>query len=187
MVMNMGPQPAWSEDRTAIVTGGGSGIGLATAQRLAAEGAAVAIWDRNGDAAVAVAEEIEAAGGRAAGMGVDISQRDQIDAALEGVREQYGAPLILINNAGISPFKRFLDITADDFHEVVEVNLIGTFHCCQAVVPDMIAARWGRIVNIASSSAQTGSAGQVHYSASKAGVIGLTRSLSRSSGRRASR
>jgi NAD(P)-dependent dehydrogenase (short-subunit alcohol dehydrogenase family) len=90
--------------------------------------------------------------------------------------------LILVNNAGISPFRAFLKIDSDSFDEVIAVNLKGTFDCCQAVVPHMLEAGWGRIVNIASSSAQTGSAYQVHYSASKAGVIGLTRSLARELG-----
>jgi 2-hydroxycyclohexanecarboxyl-CoA dehydrogenase len=178
----MGTQAAWSEDRTAIVTGGGSGIGRAISERLAAEGAALAVWDRNGDAATAVAKEIEAAGGRAVGITVDVSDRRRIDEAVEEVRSRLGVPTILVNNAGISPFARFLDIDADSLDRVIAVNLKGTFHCCQAVAPDMIAAGWGRIVNIASSSAQTGSARQVHYAASKAGVIGLTRSLARELG-----
>lgn len=180
--MARGPVPAWSEDRTAIVTGGGSGIGLAISERLAAEGAAVAVWDRNGEAAATVAKAIEAAGGRAIGLTVDVADRRRIDEAAEEVRSRLGAPTILVNNAGISPFERFLDIDAEGLDRVIAVNLKGTFYCCQAVVPHMIAAGWGRIVNIASSSAQTGSALQVHYAASKAGVIGLTRSLARELG-----
>lgn len=130
----MTPVPPWSEPRTAIVTGGASGIGLAISQRLATDGAAVAIFDRDGDAAAAAA-------------------------------------------AGIAPFEKFLDIERESLERVIGVNLIGTFECCQAVAPDMIEARWGRIVNIASSSAQTGSVLQVHYSATKGAVIALTRSL----------
>ena len=98
------------------------------------------------------------------------------------MRESLGPPLILVNNAGIAPFQAFLKIDSDAFDKVIAVNLKGTFDCCQAVVPHMLEAGWGRIVNIASSSAQTGSAYQVHYSASKAGVIGLTRSLARELG-----
>ncbi len=169
--------PAWSEPRTAIVTGGGAGIGLAISTRLGAEGAAVAVWDRDGDTAAATAGAIEQAGGRAIAVPVDVSDRAQIDAGVARVRDELGAATILVNNAGISPFAKFLDITRDDFEQVMGVNLRGTFECCQAVVPDMIAAGWGRIVNIASSSAQTGSALQVHYAASKGGVIALTRSL----------
>lgn len=175
--MQMGPMPAWSQDRTAIITGGGSGIGRAISERLAAEGAAVAVWDRDGDTAVATATAIEAAGGRALGMTVDVTDRGRIDQAVGEVRDRLGPPTILVNSAGISPFERFLDIDAESFDRVIAVNLRGTFDCCQAVAPDMIAARWGRIVNISSSSAQTGNAGNVHYAASKAGVIGLTKSL----------
>jgi len=174
--------PAWSEERVAIVTGAGSGIGLAIAERLAVEGALVAVWDLNGESATTVAAGIEAAGGRAIGMTVDVSDRAGIDAGMQHVRESLGPPLILVNNAGIAPFQAFLKIDSDSFDKVIAVNLKGTFDCCQAVVPHMLEAGWGRIVNIASSSAQTGSAYQVHYSASKAGVIGLTRSLARELG-----
>jgi NAD(P)-dependent dehydrogenase (short-subunit alcohol dehydrogenase family) len=170
----MTPTPPWSEPRTAIVTGGGSGIGLAISRRLADDGAAVAIFDRDGDTASSAAAGIEASGGRALGVTVDVSDRAQIDAGVAEVREALGAATILVNNAGISPF---LDIERESFERVIAVNLIGPFECCQAVAPDMIAAGWGRIVNIASSSAQTGSGLQVHYSATKGGVIALTRSL----------
>jgi 2-hydroxycyclohexanecarboxyl-CoA dehydrogenase len=178
----MSAMPAWSEPRTAIVTGGGSGIGLAISTRLAAEGATVAVFDRNGDTATAAAAAIEDAGGRATGLTVDVSDRGQIDEAVANVRARLGAATILVNNAGISPFARFLDITRESFDQVIAVNLRGTLECCQAVAPDMIATGWGRIVNIASSSAQTGSPMQVHYSASKGGVIALTRSLARELG-----
>ena len=173
----MTPSPPWSEPRTAIVTGGASGIGLAISRRLAADGAAVAIFDRDGEAARGAASGIEAQGGRALGVTVDVSDRTQIDAGVAEVREALGAATILVNNAGIAPFEKFRDIERDSFERIIAVNLIGTFECCQAVTPDMVDAGWGRIVNIASSSAQTGSALQVHYSASKGGVIALTRSL----------
>ena len=173
----MKPPAAWSEPRTAIVTGGGSGIGLAIANRLAAEGATVAIWDRDGATAEAAAKGIEAEGGKAIVFPVDITDRSAIDAAVAELRDGVGAATIIVNNAGISPFKKFLEIEREDLQQVIDVNVIGTFDCCQAVVPDMIAAGWGRIVNIASSSAQTGSPLQTHYSASKGAVIALTRSL----------
>lgn len=169
--------PAWSSPHTAIVTGGGRGIGLAISTRLAAEGAAVAVWDIDGATAEAAAKAISEAGGRAISCVVDVADRSQIDAGVEQVRDELGAATILVNNAGITPFEKFLDITTDDFDRVMAVNARGTFDCCQAVVPDMIAAGWGRIVNIASSSAQTGSALQVHYAASKGAVIAMTRSL----------
>jgi 2-hydroxycyclohexanecarboxyl-CoA dehydrogenase len=174
--------PAWPDPRTAIVTGGGSGIGLAIGQRLGAEGAAVAVLDRDGDAAAAAAAAIEGAGGCAIGLRVDVTDRPRIDEAVAEVRERLGAATILVNNAGVAPFERFLDIERESYDRVVAVNLTGTFDCCQAVVPGMIAAGWGRIVNISSSSAQTGNARQVHYAAAKAGVIGLTRSLAKELG-----
>ena len=173
----MTPTPPWSEPRTAIVTGGGSGIGLAISRRLAADGAAVAIFDRDGESARAAAAGIVADGGRAIGVTVDVSDRAQVDAGVAEVREALGAATILVNNAGISPFEKFLEIERESLERVLAVNVIGVFDCCQAVAPDMIEARWGRIVNIASSSAQTGSVLQVHYSASKGAVIALTRSL----------
>lgn len=175
---------AWSQPRTAIVTGGGSGIGLAISARLAAEGAGVAIFDRNGDAAAAAAEAIAASGAAALGLTVDVTDRAAIDDAVATVRDRLGPATILVNNAGIAPFQRFLEIDRSAYDLVLAVNLTGTFECCQAVVPDMVAARWGRIVNISSSSAQTGNALQSHYAAAKAGVIGLTRSLAKELGPR---
>jgi 2-hydroxycyclohexanecarboxyl-CoA dehydrogenase len=179
---SMKPVPAWSGPRTAIITGGGSGIGLAISKRLAVDGAAVAVFDLDGGSATAAAAAIDDAGGCAVGLAVDVTDRRRIDEAVAEVRDRLGAATILVNNAGIAPFERFLDIDRESYDRVVAVNLTGTFDCCQAVVPDMVAARWGRIVNISSSSAQTGNARQVHYAAAKAGVIGLTRSLAKELG-----
>jgi 2-hydroxycyclohexanecarboxyl-CoA dehydrogenase len=163
--------------RTAIVTGGASGIGLAIAQRLAADGLAVAVLDRDGDAAASAATGITAAGGTAVGLTADVTDRPGIDAAVVEVRESLGAPTVLVNNAGLDGFDPFLKITAEKWQRILEVNLTGTFNCCQAVVPDMVAAGWGRIVNISSSSAQSGQPLMTHYVASKAGVIGFTKAL----------
>ena len=162
---------------TAIVTGAGSGIGLAIAERLAADGLAVAIFDRDAESAEAAAAKITAADGTAVGLTVDVADRAQIDAGVEDVRRQLGAATVLVNNAGVDGFDRFLDITLEKWNRLLTVNLTGTFQCCQAVVPDMIAARWGRIVNISSSSAQGGQPLMTHYVASKAGVIGFTKAL----------
>lgn len=164
-------------DRTAIVTGGASGIGLAISERLAADGHAVAVWDRNGEAAEAAADKIVAAGGVAAGFTVDVTDRPRIDEAVGEVREQLGRPTVLVNNAGREGFSAFLDLTIETWNNVIEVNLTGTFHCCQAVIPEMLDVGWGRIVNISSSSAQGGQPYMSHYVSSKAGVIGLTKSL----------
>jgi 2-hydroxycyclohexanecarboxyl-CoA dehydrogenase len=178
----MSTVPAWSGRRTAIVTGGGRGIGAAIAKRLATEGAAVAIFERDAETGPATAKEITAEGGRAVAFEVDVTDRTGLDAAVAEVRGGLGAATILVNNAALAPFKRFRDITREDLERVIAVNLIGTFECCQAVVPDMIDAGWGRIVNIASSSAQTGSPLQTHYSATKGAVIAFTRSLARELG-----
>jgi NAD(P)-dependent dehydrogenase (short-subunit alcohol dehydrogenase family) len=160
--------------RTAIVTGGASGIGLAIAERLTADGHAVAIFDRNGDAAVDAAATI---GGSTVGVTVDVTDRAQIDAGVAEVTERLGVPLILVNNAGLDGFAPFLKITDDAWRRILDVNLTGAFRCCQAVLPGMVEAGWGRIVNISSSSAQGGQPDMAHYVSSKAGMIGLTKSL----------
>lgn len=167
----------WSEDRVAIVTGGASGIGLSISERLAADGAAVALFDRDGDAAEIAAKQITTAGGTAIGVTVDVTDRAQIDAGVSDVRERLGAATILVNNAGLPGNDPFLSITLEHWNRVIEVNLTGTFHCCQATIPDMLEAGWGRIVNISSSSAQSGVPMMTHYVSSKAGVIGLTKAL----------
>lgn len=173
---------AWSETRTAIVTGGGRGIGFAISHRLAREGARVAIFERDEECGRAAAAAISTEGLDVEFYNVDVTDPATIEAAVTAVGQRQGAATILVNNAGVSPFKKFLDITREDLEQVVAVNVYGTFACCQAVVPDMIAASWGRIVNIASSSAQTGSALQTHYSATKGAVIAFTRSLARELG-----
>ena len=170
--------------RVAIVTGGASGIGLAISERLASDGIGVAVFDRNGEAAAEAAAKIEATGGRAIGLEVDVTDRPGIDAGVTDVGEALGRPTILVNNAGIDGFGPFLKITAETWNQVIDVNLTGTFHCCQAVLPDMIEAGWGRIVNISSSSAQGGQQLMAHYVSSKAGMIGLTKSLALEFGRK---
>jgi len=166
-----------AHDRVAIVTGGGSGIGLAIAERLAADGATVAIFDRDGESATAAADKIVAAGGTAIGVRVDVSDQAQIAAGVAQVKERLGPATILVNNAGVDGFGPFLDISLETWNRLLTVNLTGTFLCCQAVVPYMIEAGWGRIVNISSSSAQGGQPLMTHYVASKAGVIGFTKAL----------
>jgi 2-hydroxycyclohexanecarboxyl-CoA dehydrogenase len=163
--------------RTAIVTGGASGIGLAIAERLAADGCAVAIFDRDAEAGAAAAAKIVAAGGTAEGVAVDVAERDQIDAGVEQVRSHFGPATVLVNNAGVEGFDPFLKISLEKWNRLLAVNLTGTFQCCQAVVPGMVDAGWGRIVNISSSSAQSGQPLMTHYVASKAGMIGFTKAL----------
>ena len=167
-----------STNRVAIVTGAGSGIGRAIANRLAGDGHAVAVVDLNLEAAETVAGEISRSGLRAVAYGgVDVSDRTQVDAAVRRVETEMGPPLVLVNNAGVSGFKQFMDITDEKWNRIMEVNLNGPFYCTQAVVPGMIEASWGRIVNISSSSAQSGQPYMVHYVTSKAGLIGFTKAL----------
>ena len=115
--------------------------------------------------------------GLAIAVTVDVSDRAAVDAAVDEVREALGRPTILVNNAGIEGFSPFLSITRETWDRIIEVNLTGTFHCCQAVIPEMLEAGWGRIVNISSSSAQGGQPLMTHYVASKAGMIGFTKAL----------
>jgi NAD(P)-dependent dehydrogenase (short-subunit alcohol dehydrogenase family) len=150
--------------KTAVVTGGGSGIGLAVVQRLRADGLDVAAIDlRPPDDDLSFT--------------ADVTDRSQIDAALAAIRAQLGPVAILVNAAGLDGFKRFGNITFEDWQRVVDVNLHGVFHMTQAVLPDMVEAGWGRIVNISSSSTHSGAPYMSHYVAAKSAVNGLTKSL----------
>ena len=162
---------------TAIVTGGSSGIGLAISERLARDGSPVSVLDLDGGAAEQAADRIRAAGGTAIGLPVDVSNRGQVDDAVARTRSELGPVLVLVNCAGMDAFDRFVDISTELWERVLSVNLTGTFHCTQAALPDMIDTRWGRIVNISSSSGQTGAVHMAHYASSKAGMIGLTKAL----------
>ncbi|MET8651125.1 SDR family NAD(P)-dependent oxidoreductase [Nocardia aurea] len=163
--------------RTAIVTGGASGIGAAIASRLAADGNMVAVFDLDGEAAATMAAELERAGGKSVGLAVDVTDRAAIDAGIDEVRSRLSRPTILVTSAGLSLESNFLDVTAEMWNKSLAVNLTGTFDCCQAVLPDMIEERWGRIVTISSSSVHSGSAWLASYVAAKSGVVGLTKSL----------
>jgi 2-hydroxycyclohexanecarboxyl-CoA dehydrogenase len=164
-------------DRVAVVTGAASGIGLAIAQRLAEDGLRVAIFDLDLAAAEEAATRIGATGGTALAVEVDVAEPDQVTAGVTRVADELGGPTVLVNNAGIEGFAPFLDITLETWERLLRVNLTGTFLCCQAVVPHMVEAGWGRIVNISSSSAQGGQPLMSHYVSSKAGMIGLTKAL----------
>ena len=163
--------------RTAVVTGGGSGMGRAICLRLAALGHGVVVLDIDGAATEQVAKEIEAGGGRALAVTVDVSDRASVDGAMDRARAAFGPVGILVTSAGIEGFVKFLDIDVAAWERMLAVNLTGTFHCIQAVVPDMVAAEWGRIVTISSSSAQSGTKRMAHYVASKGGVIALTKAV----------
>ena len=163
--------------RVAIVTGAAAGIGAACAIRLAADGAAVGVLDLDAERCADTVARIVDAGGEAMALGADISDPEQIDTALAAIRSSLGPVTILVNNAALPGYAPFLETKLEDWERILRVNLTGTFLVTQRVLPDMIAAGWGRIVNIASSAAQTGAKHMAAYSASKGGMISLTRTL----------
>jgi 2-hydroxycyclohexanecarboxyl-CoA dehydrogenase len=163
--------------KNVVVTGAASGIGLATAQRFAREGANVGVWDLNEQGAQRAADELKAAGVKAIASRVDVSNRQQVDAAVERFHAAIGKVNILVNNAGITLFQSFMEMTEEQWDRTMTVNLKSMLVVTQAVLPDMLAAKWGRIINVSSSSAQTGSARMTAYAASKGGVIAFTKSL----------
>jgi 2-hydroxycyclohexanecarboxyl-CoA dehydrogenase len=168
--------------RVAVVTGGASGMGEATCHELGRRGHKVAVLDLNGEAAQRVAEALRADGVEALGIAADVSDRASVEDAFAKVRSEFGPVHILVTSAGVVDFAAFTDITLDSWQRLIDVNLTGTFHCCQVAVPDMLAAGWGRIVMISSSSAQRGSPGMAHYAASKGALLSLTKSLAREYG-----
>lgn len=163
--------------KVAVVTGGGRGIGRAIALQLAKDGAAVAIWDLRHEEADETAALIQKAGGKALACPGDAASPLDIAANAERTRKELGPVLILINNAGITGFDDFQTISLDHWERMLRINLTGPFLCTQTIIPDMLAAGWGRIVNISSSSTQTGATHMAHYVASKGGLIGLTKAL----------
>jgi 2-hydroxycyclohexanecarboxyl-CoA dehydrogenase len=150
--------------KTAVVTGGASGIGRAVAERLRKDGLQVAVID------LSPTDD---------GFGhiADVTDRGQVDAAVAAIREQFGPILVLVNAAGVEGFKKFSKMTFEEWSKVIDVNLNGVFHTIQAVLPDMVEAGWGRIVNISSSSTHSGQPFMAHYVAAKSAVNGLTKSL----------
>jgi NAD(P)-dependent dehydrogenase (short-subunit alcohol dehydrogenase family) len=161
----------------ALVTGGGGGIGEATCLRLARDGHAVGVLGRTPENIAAVADAILAAGGAAVAVTADVADRAQVDAAVARVRQALGPVAILVNNAGIEDFTPFTEVDGALWDRIVAVNLTGVYHVTQAVLPDMLAAKWGRIVNLTALGAQSGAANMAHYTASKGAVVAMTRSL----------
>jgi 3-oxoacyl-[acyl-carrier protein] reductase len=162
--------------RVAIVTGAARGIGAATALRLARDGFAVAVLDLDESAAKGTVEAIESAGGRGLAVGADVSDAEQVEAAVTRVAAELGAPTVLINNAGVTRDNLLFKMTESDWDTVMNVHLRGAFLMTRAVQKYMIDAKWGRIVSLSSTSA-LGNRGQANYSTAKAGLQGLTKTL----------
>jgi 2-hydroxycyclohexanecarboxyl-CoA dehydrogenase len=150
--------------KTAVVTGGASGIGRAVTERLRSDGLNVAVVD------LSPTDD-------GSGQVADVSDRGQVDTAIAAIREQFGPILVLVNAAGVDGFKKFTNMSFEEWSRVIDVNLNGVFHAIQAVLPDMVEAGWGRIVNISSSSTHSGQPFMAHYVAAKSGVNGLTKAL----------
>ncbi len=165
-----------SQTRTAIVTGSARGIGAATAIRLAADGFAVGVVDLEESATKATVETIEAAGGKALGVGADVSDPTAVQNAVDTVAEKLGPPTVLINNAGITKDNLLFKMTENDWDAVMGVHLRGSFLMTKAVQKHMVEAKWGRVVNLSSTSA-LGNRGQANYSTAKAGLQGFTKTL----------
>ena len=165
--------------KVAVVTGGASGIGRAISLQLAKDGAAVSVWDLNGDGAEETVGMITKAGGRAIACAGDAASATAIAASVARTHKELGPITILVNNAGITGFHPFAEITEEMMDRMLAINVKGPFLCTQAIIPDMLAANWGRIVNISSSSAQTGSPLMTHYATSKGAVVAFTKSLAR--------
>ncbi len=163
--------------KVAIVTGAGSGIGRAIAVRLARDDAAIAVLDLNGEGAAETAKLITDAGGKAMALVADCANEKAIKEAAAKIRAEWGPITILVNNAGIATFVPYMDITEEVWDRTIAINLKGPHLCCREVIPDMLAAGWGRIINITSSSTQSGSVAQAHYVSSKGGLLGLTKAL----------
>ena len=172
------------ENKVAIITGGAGGIGKVTAETFAREGAKVVIWDVNEEAGAATAREIEAAGGVARFARVNTSDLAVVEAAAQAVQDEFGQIDILINNAGITRDASLLKMTPEQWDQVISVNLTGVFNCTKAVAPFMIERSYGRVISASSVVGLYGNFGQTNYVATKAGLIGMTKTWARELGRK---
>jgi 3-oxoacyl-[acyl-carrier protein] reductase len=170
------------QEKVALVTGAGTGIGEAIARRFAEEGARVYLFDKDAETNCCVAESIGAAGGWAEAITGDVCRSEDLAGLVEAARARFGRIDVLVNNAGIFPRRRFLEITDEDWDQMLAVNLKSMFRASQLALRPMMAARSGKIVNISSVTFFIGVGNLAHYTASKGGVIGLTRSLAREAG-----
>ncbi len=169
-------------DKICIVTGAAQGIGLATAIKFAREGAVVVVCDLNASAIDKAVTQCQAAGGRAEGFVVNVTDREQVDAMVAAVKAKHGRIDVLVNNAGITKDARLVKMTQQQFDAVIDVNLRGVFHCAQAVADTMVAQGSGVILNASSVVGIYGNFGQTNYAAAKFGVIGFTKTWSRELG-----
>ena len=163
--------------RVGLVTGGGRGIGRAIALSLAHGGAEVAVSGRSADVLEETVSAIRAVGPRATAIVCDVTQRSQVDDMVARIKKDLGQPLILINNAGIAGSAKLSDTTDDMWDAMLRTNATGAFYCMRALVPHMVEAKWGRVINIASIAARAGAAYIAAYAASKHALLGLTRSI----------
>ncbi len=167
------------DNQTVLVTGGGGGIGGASCKRFGAEGARVAVFDLNLDAAQALAATIRAQGAQAQAFHCDITQRASVDAAVAACEAQLGAIDVLVNNAGWDVFKPFTKTEPAQWDKLIAINLIGALHMHHAVLPGMVSRRKGRIVNISSDAARVGSSGEAVYAACKGGLVAFSKTIAR--------
>ena len=167
------------ENKTVIVTGGGGGIGGATCRRFAAEGAKVAVFDMNVEAAQRVADEIKASGGIAQAFKCNITDRAEVDAAVAATEAALGPIAVLVNNAGWDVFKPFVKTVPAEWDQLIAINLTGALHMHHAVLPGMAERKYGHIVNVASDAARGGSSGEAVYAACKGGLVALSKTLAR--------
>jgi 3-oxoacyl-[acyl-carrier protein] reductase len=170
---------AYFDDKVALVTGSSRGIGREIASALAAAGAEVIVSARGLPGAREVADEIVARGGRARAVAIDVSDEDSVSAAVQELQSAYDTIPLLVNNAGIVRDNLLMRMKKQDWDDVIGTNLTGIYRMCRALVPKMVRARFGRIVNVTSVVGRAGNPGQVNYAAAKAGIEGLTRSLAR--------
>jgi NAD(P)-dependent dehydrogenase (short-subunit alcohol dehydrogenase family) len=163
----------------AVVTGGASGLGEAICSGLVADGHRVAVLDVNADAAEKIAAELRGRGGQAIGVAADVSDEAAVESAFAAARAEFGPVEILVTSAAIGGFTRFDKITLDEWNRYLAVNLTGTFLSIRAALSDMVDAKWGRVVTISSAAGQQGAPRQGHYSATKGGVIAMTKTVAR--------